>query len=60
MPHHTEQDRERNDKNEQETGKPIQLDKDQKPGQQHEGQRPPEHQRPQQGGEQRPSGGTKK
>ena len=63
MPHHTERDR--NDKNEKDTGKPVQLDKDNKAGQQQPGrqqssQRPMEHERPQHGGEQHSGGGMKK
>jgi len=67
MSHHTERDRnEKNEKNEKDTGRPVQLDKDNKPGQQNPGQqhpgqqRPIEHERPQQGGEQHSGGGMKK
>jgi len=66
MPHHTERDRNENEKNEKDTGRPVQLDKDNKPGQQNPGQqhpgqqRPIEHERPQQGGEQHSGGGMKK
>ena len=58
MTHHTERDR--TEKNEKDTGKPVQLDKDTKPGQAQPGQRPMEQERPQHGNEQHPGGGMKK
>jgi hypothetical protein len=53
-------DRMQRDKNEKETGKPFQLDKEPKPGQQHEERKPMEHERPQHEAEPRPGGGTKR
>jgi hypothetical protein len=49
-------DRMRRDKNEKETGEPFQLDKEPKPGQQHEERRPMEHERPQHEAEPQPGG----